>query len=663
MTLSTSTAPPPPHTPPPVTERPRPRPASQPAPRWARPGLAVLLLGTGVLYLWGLGASGYANEYYAAAVQAGARSWKAMFFGSLDAGNAITVDKPPFFLWPMEISARIFGLNGWSLLVPQALEGVAAVTLLAAAVRRVAGHAAGLAAGALLAVTPVAVLMFRFDNPDAMLTLLLTGAGYATVRAVTSTTGRGHRWMALAGVLVGLGFITKMGQALLVVPALAIAYLWAAPVSLGRRIRDLLGAGVALVAAAGWWIAIVQLWPASGRPYIGGSTTNSVLELAFGYNGFARLFSGSGNGGGGGAGTGGAGQNAGFGGATGVTRLFSSSSGMATEISWLLPTALLALVAGLWLTRRAPRTDPARAALVLFGGWLLVTGLVFSFMQGTIHPYYAVALAPALAAIVAITGRLLWAARRTTIARMMAAVLVVVTAVWDAHLLALTPTYLPWLPAVLVVLGTTAAVALIAAGRWRRLVAVGLLAGLLSGASGSVAYAVSTAAQPHSGSIPTSGPAGSGTALGAGAGPGNGSPRDGTGLQAPSGVSAWPAGTTTDSALVALLAATTTRWAAATVGAQSAAPLQLASGKAVLAIGGFTGSDAAPTLAQFQAWVAAGQIHYFVGGGQQGGGPGGAQAGGEGSASAIASWVASHFTATTVGGVTVYDLTSATSAS
>jgi hypothetical protein len=147
-----------------------------PAPRWARPGLAALLLGTAVLYLWGLGASGYANDFYAAAVQAGTQSWKAMFFGSLDAGNAITVDKPAFFLWPMEISARLFGLNGWSLLVPQAVEGVAAVALLAAAVRRVAGHAAGLLAGAALAVTPVAVLMFRFDNPDAMLTLLLTAA-------------------------------------------------------------------------------------------------------------------------------------------------------------------------------------------------------------------------------------------------------------------------------------------------------------------------------------------------------------------------------------------------------------------------------------------------------------------------------------------------------
>src|SRR4051794_8438170 len=492
MTLTTPAPPAP--SPPAAGGRIRPVPPRARAdPRWARPGLAVLLLGTALLYLWGLGASGYANEFYAAAVQAGTQSWKAMFFGSLDAGNAITVDKPAFFLWPMEISARIFGLNGWSMLVPQALEGVAAVALLAAAVRRVAGHAAGLAAGALLAVTPVAVLMFRFDNPDAMLTLLLTASGYATVRAVQSGA-RSQWWLALAGALLGLGFITKMGQALLVVPALAIAYLWAAPAGLARRVRDVLGAGLALVAGAGWWIAIVELWPASDRPYIGGSTTNSVLELAFGYNGLGRLFGGTGNGGGGGGG------GASFAGSPGLTRLFSSSSGMATEISWLLPTALLALVAGLWLTRRRPRTDLTRAALVLFGVWLLVTGLVFSSMQGRIHPYYTVALAPAIAAIVAITGALLWTERRTAVARVVAAVLLEVTVLWCAHLLGLTPTFLPWLPAVLVIGGTLGVPAMLVAGlpidgRWRRLVAIGLLVGVLAGAGGSAAYAVDTASQ------------------------------------------------------------------------------------------------------------------------------------------------------------------------
>ena len=665
MTLSTTTPPdtleaaPPPDTPQTAARESGPRRRARPPggrqPPWARAGLAALLIGTSVLYLWGLGASGYGNEYYAAAVQAATKSWTAFFFGSLDAGNAITVDKPAFFLWPMDISARIFGLNSWSLLVPQALEGVAAVALLAAAVRRVAGPAAGLAAGAILAVTPVAVLMFRFDNPDALLTLLLTAAAYATVRSLSSTSGRSTRWLALAGLLVGLGFITKMGQALLVVPALAGAYLWAASGTFGRRVRNVLLAGIAMIVGAGWWIAIVQLVPASDRPYIGGSTTNSVLELAIGYNGLGRLLGGSGNGGGGGYG-----QNASFGGATGIERLFSSSSGMATEIAWLLPTALLALAAGVWLRRGAPRTDLPRAALVLFGGWLVVTGLVFSYMQGTIHPYYTVALAPAIAAIVAVTGRLLWDERETVSARVIAAVLLEVTVIWDAHLLGLTPTFLPWLPAVLVLLGTAAAVALVAAGRWRRLVAVALLVGVVSGAGGTVAYAASTAAQPHSGSVPSSGPVASGMGM-AGSRTGGGTGGTGGATGGATGTSSTPGGSgdqaSPSSQLVALLTATTTRWAAATDGSQSAAPLQLASGKAVMSIGGFTGSDAYPTLAQFQAYVAAGLIHYFIAGGQgHDGGPGGSS-----SASEISSWVESSYSSTTVDGVTVYDLSTPTS--
>jgi 4-amino-4-deoxy-L-arabinose transferase-like glycosyltransferase len=437
-----------------------------------------------------------------------------------------------------------------------------------------------------------------------------------------------------------------MGQALLVVPGLGLMYLSAAPVSPVRRVRDLLGAGVAMVAGGGWWVAAVELWPASDRPWIGGSTTNSVLELAFGYNGLGRLFGGTGNGGGGGGG-------ASFAGSPGITRLFSASSGMATEISWLLPSALVALVAGLWLTRRAPRTDASRALLLGLGGWLLVTGLVFSFMEGTIHPYYAVALAPAIAGIVAVTAALLWQRRGSTSARVLAAVLVEVTALWDAHLLAPTPTFLPWLPAVLVVVGTLAAAALPAAGfvtgaRVRRVVAVGVLASVLTGLAGSGAYAVSTAAQAHTGSMPSAGP----VATSGVGGTGRGGPP-----AAPSGGTTAPGGGTASagSAVVALLQATGTRWSAATVGSQSAAPLQLASGTAVMAVGGFNGSDDAPTLAQFEAWVAAGQIRYFVAGSDGAAGHGGST----GAAAEITAWVQQHYSSTTVDGYTVYDLTTA----
>ncbi len=278
-------------------------------PRWELPSLAVLLVGTGALYLWNLSASGWANSFYAAAVQAGTQNWTAFFFGSLDSANAITVDKPPAALWVMALSGRIFGFSSWSMLAPQALMAVGAVALLWATVRRVAGPGAGLMAGAVLALTPVAVLMFRFNNPDALLVLLMVAAAWATTHAVEKGS---TRWLLLAGVFLGFGFLTKMLQAFLVLPGLALAYLWAAPTTPWRRVRQLLAGGLAIVVSAGWWLLAVALWPAASRPYIGGSTTNSPLELALGYNGLGRILGGEGNGRGrfpGGAGVPGAGHS------------------------------------------------------------------------------------------------------------------------------------------------------------------------------------------------------------------------------------------------------------------------------------------------------------------------------------------------------------------
>ncbi len=359
-------------------------PADPARPRWARPGLTALLVGTGVLYLWGLSANGYGNDFYAAAVQAGSQSWKAFFFGSLDAGNAITVDKTPASLWVMGLSVRLFGLSSWSLLVPQALMGVATVALVVAAVRRTVGRPGpALLAGAVMALTPVAVLMFRFDNPDALLVLLLTAAGYAVVRALGSP--RALRWVVLAGALVGTAFLAKMLQAFLVLPGFALVYLVVAPGTVRRRLGHLLAAGAALLVAGGWWVAVVQLWPAGSRPYVGGSTDDSVLELALGYNGLSRL-DGSG-----------AGPRSGD---PGALRLLGSELG--GQVAWLLPAALVALVAGLVWTARRPRTDQLRAGLLVWGSWLLVTALVFSLMAGTFHGYYTVALAPAVAALVGI---------------------------------------------------------------------------------------------------------------------------------------------------------------------------------------------------------------------------------------------------------------------
>ena len=392
--------------------------------------------------------------------------------------------------------------------------------------RRWFGPAAGLLAGAVMALTPVATLIFRFNNPDALLTLLLVAGAYAVVRALE---GGATRWLVLAGACVGLGFLAKQLQALLVVPAFALVYLAAAPGSLGRRLGQLVAAGAAMVASAGWWVAIVELLPASARPYIGGSQTNSILELTFGYNGLGRL-TGDETGSVGGGPGGGWGQ-------TGWTRMFGAEVG--GQVAWLLPAALLLLAAGLWLTRRAPRTNRARAAFALWGGWLVVTGAVFSFMQGIFHAYYAVALAPAVGALVGMGATGLWEVRRSLVARWWLAGTVAVTAVWSWVLLRRTPDWHPEL-APLVLLGGLAVAALIAAVPWqgpassgwagrggRRMAAAVAGAGLLVALAGPAAYSLDTAATPHGGAIPSAGPAVQGG--GPGGGPRGGGFRNGGG--------------------------------------------------------------------------------------------------------------------------------------
>jgi len=278
---------------------------------WDRVGLALLLGVTALAYLWNITVNGTANAFYAAAVWSGSRSWKALLFGSLDPGNVITVDKPPVSQWVMGLSARIFGFGSASELVPQALIGVATVALLYGAGRRPAGRNAGLLAGACLALMPVGALMFRFDKPDPVMVLLMTAAVYALVRALPAAS---MKWLVLGGMVV----------------------------------------------SAGWYVALTMLWPASSRPYIAGSTDNSFMNLVLGYNGFGRLLGHRSHGR--------APGHQGF--ADGPARLFTGEFGF--EIGWLPPTALLALVLLLVARRGRPRTDPIRAAALVFGVWLII---------------------------------------------------------------------------------------------------------------------------------------------------------------------------------------------------------------------------------------------------------------------------------------------------
>ncbi len=615
-----------------------PVPANRPVDRAA---LAVLLGGTALLYLWGLGESGWANSFYSAAAQAGSESWKALFFGASDAAGSITVDKTPLALWPMALSVKVFGLSSWSILAPQALEGVGAVWLLHATVRRTTGSAAaGLLAGAILALTPVAVLMFRFDNPDALLVLLLVGAAYSTQRAVEGV--RPKTWLALGGALVGLAFLAKMLQAFLVLPSLALVYVLFATIPLRKRIGHLLLAFGSMLLAGGWWVAIVSLWPADSRPYIGGSQDNSILELTLGYNGFGRL-TGEETGSVGGNG----GQSANWG-ETGLLRMFNSEIG--SQVGWLIPAAMILGLGALWFARRDRRL---LAGLTLWLGWGAVTGLTFSLMAGIFHPYYTVALAPAIAACIAIGGLVLWRNRDSYVAAGLLAAATAFTATWTFSLLGRTD-WQPWLRYVVLVLGLAAALALLGVRHLPRKLGLAVAtAALVSTLAGPTAYSLATAATPHTGSIPSAGPASSGTFGAPGGGPRtttNGGGATAGGLLA---------GSTSSEAMTALLSedAASYTWVAAAVGSNSAAGYQLATELPVMAIGGFNGSDPSPTLEEFQAYVANGDIHWFIasGGGFGGFGGAGPNAGGS-TSSEISTWVSETFTAQTVDGVTVYDL-------
>jgi 4-amino-4-deoxy-L-arabinose transferase-like glycosyltransferase len=590
---------------------------------WSRAGLGLLLAATAALYLWNLSASGWANAFYSAAAQAGASDWTAMLFGSSDAANAITVDKTPAALWVIDVSVRLFGLNPWSVLVPQALAGVAAVALLYATIRRVSGEGAALLAGAVLALTPVAALIFRFNNPDAMLVLLLVAAAYCVQRSCEKDSSRW--WLIAAGILVGFGFLTKMLQALLVVPGFAAAYLVAGHQRMRRRIVDLVAAAAALVVSSGWYLLLVELWPADSRPYIGGSQHDSIVELALGYNGLGRLTGDE---------PGGLG-NLNF--DVGWGRLVGS--GMGLDIAWLLPAAVICVAAGFVITRRAPRPDPTRAALILWGGWLGITALVFSFANGIVHPYYTVALAPAIGASIGIGATLLWRNRSDVRAVTALSATVLVTTILAAVLLSRDSEWMPWLRATVAVGGVGAAALLLVAGHLPR-PAVRSLAALAVAAclAAPAVYSIATAATPHSGAIPSVGPARQGFG----------------GFTGPGGLLDSP---TPGRALSATLSADAHdfTWVAATVGSNNAAGYQLASGAPVMAIGGFNGTDPSPTLEEFQRYVAEGQIHYFIRGKMIG--HWGPPTTGSRESADIAEWVETHYTPQTVDRVLIYDLT------
>lgn len=613
------------------------RPALRYAWSWERIGLVALLVGTALSFLWGLDRNGWANPYYSAAALAGSQDWKAFFFGSLDAGNLITVDKPPLSIWIMALSVRLFGLNSWSLLVPQALMGVATTWLIYKIIRRNYAAAPALLGGLIYATTPVVILMSRYNNPEPLMGLLTVAATYFVVRAIES---KGWPWFLLAGTALGLGFMAKQIQAFLPIPAFVLAIVLCGAGTIGSRIYRLLGTLGALIVSGGWWLVVVDLIPPGSRPYVGGSATNSMLELTIDYNGLARFLRFSTD-----PETGAAPSSEDLSARPydgGLSRLFNAN--FAPEAAWLLFTALTCALALVMLWRQSGHASTSKTGLMTIAvAWLVTAYVVLSFMGTMTHTYYVFSLSTPIALVVPMGVVMLWKLRRRLIPRIMGVVLMLGTGYVALRIFEYSDGWGFW-PL------TAAGVTAITAGGW-------LLAGtrlqvrvtqVLIGVVlilGPLATDTITLSAPHFGTNPLSGPVSKspGTLSAHLEAARLGDPP----LARQLGFGAEPSPEVTK----LLQNARESEWAAATYTAQNAAQYQLSSQRPVIALGGWLGTDPAPTLDQFKSLVSSKRIAYFIW--QQtivDGIPLGRDA------AAITKWVQSNFKGENVDGFTIYNL-------
>jgi 4-amino-4-deoxy-L-arabinose transferase-like glycosyltransferase len=537
-----------------------------------RGALVGVLALSALLETWRTTLSGYGNGYYAEAALAADRSWTAMLTNAADPSRLVSLDKGPLPDWVLGLSTRIVGFGSAGLLLPAALFTVATVLVLYDLVRRTLGVRCALLAALILALTPVTVVMGRYDNPDPLLALLLTCSAWALVRALQS--GR-TRHVVLAGALVGLGFETKMLEAYLILPALGAALLLAGSGPPAARVRRLGAGALATVAVSVAWYATMMLLPGS-RPYVPETSDDSWFSLIWGANGLKRV--------------------TGFPSSRqpGPLRLFAAQ--IAGQWSWLAPLALLGLVAGLAVHRRAPRTDLRRATLVLLGGWLLAGWAVFSFSRGLFHPYYTTVIAPPTAALAA-AGVVTLAphVRSSRLAGGLLALGVLGSALLGWAILDHTPSFLPWLRWLVLATGGLGATGLVLASTapgstgspsTRAILAAALAIALLGGPA---AYSIATLGFGRSGANPTAGPAQ--------LTPGRGR-----------------AGTQQEGELVNYLQThgEGARYLVAATGADFAAPVGLATTAPVVTLGGFDGSNPAPSVAQVAGLVRTGQLHYLL---------------------------------------------------
>jgi 4-amino-4-deoxy-L-arabinose transferase-like glycosyltransferase len=461
------------------------------AARLPRPELGALIVLAAVLDLWALSRNGFANDYYSAAVRSMSSSWHNFLFASADPSGVMTVDKPPLDLWVQSLSVRVFGYHPLSMLVPQALMGVASVALVYDLVRRRFGRLGGFVAGLALALTPITVAISRHNNPDVLLILCCVAALWFTVRALED--GR-TRWLVLAGVAVGLGFETKMLVALTVVPGIALAYLYVAPRGRLRALRQLLAGGSAMLLVGGAWPALVALTPAADRPWVSGTSDNSILSLIFEYNGLGRVDGQAG-------GPGGLGGGNVFGGSTGPLRLLNSALG--GQAGWLLGFALVSGL-GVLLASRLRRADARSGWLIVVGGAFLTTAVLFSSASGIFHPYYVSLIAPFAAALVGAGATQLLGSGRQ--ARVLAPLALAAGVASELAVLHDYPGQLSWLAPVLIALCVLAALvlALVRVKRVRLLAAAVALAALLLAPA---VWAVDTLGHATNGTFPEGGPA------------------------------------------------------------------------------------------------------------------------------------------------------------
>ena len=669
-------------------------PAGQPP--WARPALLGIAALAALLYARNIAQAGLA-PFYSIAVKSMSVSWKAFFYGAFDPKATITIDKLAGSFLPQALSVRIFGFHPWSLALPQVIEGVISVLVMYRVVRRWAGPVPGLLAAGIFAATPIAASMFGHGMEDGALTMCLVLAADSWQRAVMDARLRSLIW---AGVWVGLGFQAKMLQAWMVLPALGIGYLLAAPVGLGRRLWHLAVAGLVMLAVSLSWIALYTFTPAADRPYVDGSTDNSAIAMVFGYNGVERFgisFPGSvvGFGAGGGrvgaadlptgsvAVPGGRGAvqryNAGgfLGSSGGWTKLVDARFG--PEIGWLYPLALLTLIAGLAWRARARRTDQLRAGLVMWGTWLVTFGVIYSVMNNIPHTAYMASLAPPLAALSGAGMVLFWRWYRSgSPAGWLLPAAVALELAWAYYLWSGYRSFLPWALPIAIAAGAAAIAVMVAARLSRRVrgavVGAGLAAGVAAMLAAPMAWSASVLDVRYAGTSldASAGPAG-------GFGPGGGAPRAETGfrlgggfprgdfprggfpggdvpggggrgtgqLAGPGGAGGGILGSTTLTSSQQQLyryVSAHRDGAGYLLAVQSwteASAYILVTGQEVMPMGGFSGSVPEPTLAGVRELVASGQLRFFLLGGAGGGFGDGAGRGGGGAAAQVASWVES----------------------